>query len=326
LTRLSHELRLISEWEHFNVFRVSEASNGAPLQVTTMYAFHKLGLIDKLEIPVDTLKAFLTGLEETYKPNPYHNSTHAADVVQVVTATLCMDEFTSQLTDLEVLSLLLAACIHDVAHPGVNNAYLIKAYADMALTYNDNSINENWHLSCAFRILKDHNFLTHLSEADYRFVRRTIIDAVLYTDMMFHQQLLKQFQATMGVLGPNLDNWKDENRVLLLRYVLHACDISNPARPWSVCREWAVRITEENFAQGDREREEGLPVSPLNDRDKANPVKGQQVFCDMFVKPTFQIMAALAPNTAAKALAYAAENSERYEDFLAQGIIHLPDH
>lgn len=57
-------------------------------------------------------------MEEEYQPNPYHSSVHAADVTQAVAAMLAADAFTQQLTELELLSLIVAAIIHDLGHPG----------------------------------------------------------------------------------------------------------------------------------------------------------------------------------------------------------------
>ena len=57
-------------------------------------------------------------MEDLYLKNPYHNSTHAADVVQGLACLFSNNDFTAQLTDLEMLSMILACAIHDVGHPG----------------------------------------------------------------------------------------------------------------------------------------------------------------------------------------------------------------
>ena len=54
----------------------------------------------------------------------YHNSTHAADVTQALTYVLATDDLYKSFEPLEVAATITAALIHDVAHPGVSNAFL----------------------------------------------------------------------------------------------------------------------------------------------------------------------------------------------------------
>jgi len=51
----------------------------------------------------------------------------------------------------EIFSLLFAAIIHDFEHSGKTNNFHINAQTDLAVLYNDNSVQENHHLSSAFR-------------------------------------------------------------------------------------------------------------------------------------------------------------------------------
>ena len=60
----------------------------------------------------------LQEVEAAYNDKPYHNSMHAADVTQSVGALLATDGFSDQLTDLELLAVILASVVHDVGHPG----------------------------------------------------------------------------------------------------------------------------------------------------------------------------------------------------------------
>lgn len=58
------------------------------------------------------------------------------------------------------------------------------------------------------------------------------------------------------------------NACVSLQIALKCADISNPCRPWSVCKKWSQRVCDEFFKQGDSERELSLPVSSLCDRFK----------------------------------------------------------
>merc|ERR1719329_59074 len=64
--------------------------------------------------------------------------------------------------------------------------------------------------------------------------------------------------------------WEPDTRRMLRNVLLHFADISNPAKTFPLCKEWALRVLEEFFAQGDLEKQNGLPLQPLNDRSKTN--------------------------------------------------------
>ena len=57
--------------------------------------------------------------------------------------------------------------------------------------------------------------------------------------------------------------------------LLHMADISHPGKPWPLHLQWSHRIAEEYYKQGDQERKQGLPLSPLCDRDTGNLATSQ---------------------------------------------------
>jgi calcium/calmodulin-dependent 3',5'-cyclic nucleotide phosphodiesterase len=69
---------------------------------------------------------------------------------------------------------------------------------------------------------------------------------------------------------------------------MHAADVSNPAKAWSLSSEWAGRVMQEFFEQGDQEAEQGLPVSPFMDRAKTDIGKCQAGFISILIKPFFE--------------------------------------
>jgi hypothetical protein len=68
-----------TDWS-FNTFFLAE-SNKKPLMTVAKYVTQKFELDPLKDIETSTLEAFFSRVEGEYKPNPYHNATHAADVL-----------------------------------------------------------------------------------------------------------------------------------------------------------------------------------------------------------------------------------------------------
>lgn len=110
-------------------------------------------------------------IEQNYlATNPYHNSTHAADVLSV--SHLPFEPFSSfslqatayflrtercknLLSEFDMVASLIAAIIHDVDHPGRTNAFLCNSRHELALLYNDTAVLENHHVAKTFKLTLD---------------------------------------------------------------------------------------------------------------------------------------------------------------------------
>ena len=57
--------------------------------------------------------------------------------------------------------------------------------------------------------------------------------------------------------------------------LLHSADVSHPTKTWDLHKEWTARCMEEFFNQGDKEKEMGLDVSPLCDRNTTQVPQSQ---------------------------------------------------
>ena len=140
-----------------------------PLASMGLYLLRRSGLLHRFQIDEQKLSSFLHKIEGMYNPNPYHSALHATDVLQTLHAILHRGGVAQHLDDVGLLAAYFAAIIHDVGHTGVSNNFLIKTRHDLAVLYNDTTVQENMHLSSAFQLLgqKDYNFLSHLSEANF---------------------------------------------------------------------------------------------------------------------------------------------------------------
>ena len=78
-----------------------------------------------LDIEVETLCEYIRVIQKDYhQENPYHNAVHAADVVQTLNSLVHMagpDSFDLE----ELFSIFVAAVVHDVDHPGLNNTFQV---------------------------------------------------------------------------------------------------------------------------------------------------------------------------------------------------------
>lgn len=94
----------------------------------------------------------------------------------------------------------------------------------------------------------------------------------------------------------NVTMLNKEQRLCFARILLHAADISNTVRIWSISKRWSDLIVEEFFCQGDAEKVAGLTVSPGMDRSLATQASISLKFSDYIVKPYFAALKQLLPS------------------------------
>ena len=97
-----------------------------------------------------------------------------------------------------------------------------------------------------------------------------------------------------NLLGDNLTK-NFETQQIILNVIIHASDVSNPAKPNAVYTQWVDLVFKEFFNQGDIEKAKKLPVSMLCDRDTTNISKSQIGFISFVVRPTFESLVVLIP-------------------------------
>uniref|UniRef100_A0A8C1W418 Phosphodiesterase n=1 Tax=Cyprinus carpio TaxID=7962 RepID=A0A8C1W418_CYPCA len=328
---LARELNDLNKWG-LNIFRVADYSNNRPLSCIMFAIFQERDLLKTFGIPVDTFITYVMTLEDHYHANvAYHNSLHAADVTQSTHVLLSTPALDAVFTDLEILAALFAAAIHDVDHPGVSNQFLINTNSELALMYNDESVLENHHLAVGFKLLHEENcdIFQNLTKRQRQSLRKLVIDMVLATDMSKHMSLLADLKTMVetkkvtssGVLM--LDHYND--RIQVLRNMVHCADLSNPTKPLAVYRQWTERIMEEFFRQGDKERERGMEISPMCDKHTASVEKSQVGFIDYIVHPLWETWGDLVHPDAQEILDTLEDNRDWYQSTIPQSPSPPPD-
>ncbi|RLN57219.1 hypothetical protein BBJ29_006346 [Phytophthora kernoviae] len=250
-----------------------------------------------------------TRSDDGYLANPYHNSSHAADVVNSVNfliTTLADGQIRDTLTNLEFYAALVAAAIHDFRHPGKSNNYLIKAKHDLALQYNDRSILESMHLAETFFIMRDPlcDIFGRMKDKPYREIRKAIIEMVLSTDLSMHLQLVGNLKALLlqeaTVLAAGGSNSNSvpvptpkavTDPMMIMKVVIKCADIGHAAKKRKLHVVWSALIIEEFFLQGDNERAINSDISPFMDRHSENSAKNQVGFFEFIVLPFYDTVA-----------------------------------
>jgi len=93
----------------------------------------------------------------------------------------------------------------------------------------------------------------------------------------------------------SLVNGCAECAVFILKFLMHAADISNPTKKRDFAVRWAEAALEEFFAQGDLEKDLQLPISPLCDRRTVKKPDSQIGFLKFVIRPTFVLLGEIIP-------------------------------
>lgn len=342
----------LSQWD-FDIIQLAKLSGGSPLFFVgwaIMGSPHAqqamardLGqdfrietngynFVSQFSIPLPILCSFFRTVEAHYLPNPYHNSTHAADVLQTLHAMLHLGGKECASSQLDIFSLLVAAVVHDVGHPGLNNNFQIKTKSELAVQYNDVSVLENFSIAWLFKKLLGQprdftiDIFSGLSEQEFSKMRSIIVASILETDMTHHFALLKRIERHHEMLGSKTpDEWSksyqtNEGGTLdpsidLLCFLLHQADISNPAKPYPLFTFWTDKILAENYAQGDQEASLSMPKSPLCDRLTTDKKQSQIGFIKFVVLPSYQLLGDILPFFAKTVFPHLATSLEYWENY-----------
>ncbi|CAG9311583.1 PDE4C [Blepharisma stoltei] len=302
----------------FDIFKFSEENGQNSLQIIMNHLFNKFDFFNTLNIPQQQFKKLILRIQSGYKAeNPYHNSTHAADVVQAFHYMInsCGAKEICNFSPAEVAICYISAAIHDYQHPGLTNAFLVNTQHKLAMLYNDKAVLENFHISSAFNLTMkpSMNIFINMEENLQKLFRKKIIDLVLATDMSKHFEHLNNFQGL-------IDSGKvfsEEGKYASMELLMHFCDLSNAFRPFEISKKWTELINQEFFMQGDKEKELGIPISPTCNRDNVIVEKAQLNFVTYLIEPFISPMETLLPKFK-DLVEILNENKEELERILAE--------
>ncbi|XP_017759723.1 PREDICTED: high affinity cAMP-specific and IBMX-insensitive 3',5'-cyclic phosphodiesterase 8A-like isoform X2 [Eufriesea mexicana] len=328
------------EW-NFDIFKLEILTEKRPLLFLGMTIMNLYRVPARLSCEEKIIQNWLTVIEMNYQAqNSYHNSTHAADVLQATARFMQSERLKQILEPLDEVATLVAAAAHDVDHPGRSSQFLCNSDNKLAILYNDLSVLESHHAALTFKLsLSDDNvnIFKNLERETYKQFRQTVIDMILATEMTKHFEHLAKFMNVCSariVDNQQLDAYSDtvdmsvvlqpENVVLVKRMMIKCADVSNPTRPLRCCIEWARRIAEEYFNQTDEEKKLKLPVlMPMFDRLTCSIPKAQIGFVDFIINDMVEAWDAFIDMP--EMVGYMRQNYEKWNEYNERGISTIQD-
>lgn len=236
--------------------------------------------MEGLQLERTVFKEFVKSIEKDYGDNSYHNSRHAADVLQF-THYFVKNFITDEIDAKDTFCLYFSAIIHDHSHPGVTNQFLIATNDSLVEKYGMIGTLEHHHIATSFDKLKTYSFITKNSAFGYSDLMSCATELVLATDLGQQASIIAEFKSATSV-----------HKSVLKKMILKLADLSSSARKPVIHQKWSEAIWNELFLMGDKERELRLPISPGADRtlSRIENNKKQVGFMNFVVRPVYEAM------------------------------------
>lgn len=274
------------------------------------------GLVEHFKLNEQKLTNLLAAVSSHYRSIPYHNFNHITHVVHATWMIMQAPTTQSLLRKEEQLGLLIAALCHDLDHDGHSNSYHVHTQSELARLYNDVSVMENHHCALTFEVLrrKECAILEELDPETWRKVRKTIVAAILCTDMSNHFHMTQDFRKH----DTTFDHENDNDRLLLTKVILHAADIGNGVRPFAVNDVMSKRVHREFQVLAAEETKLAVPIT--FSIDSGNPLMCAQMevnFLNYVVQPLWERLVDVLPELK-PAMDNLVSNREKYTKLVTE--------
>eukprot|EP00980_Cylindrotheca_fusiformis_P013962 scaffold3628_cov112-Cylindrotheca_fusiformis.AAC.4 len=266
--------------------------------------------IDIGEEATSQLRNYLSSVASMYRDNPFHNFEHAshvtASVKKLLTRIVNVDDGNGLHTpsdDIDLVdmaahsygitsdpltqfSVVFSAIIHDMDHPGVPNAQLVKENTRSAQIYKKSIAEQNSvELAWAMLMGKEYAALRaciYHTEDDLRRFRQLVVNTVMATDIVDKelQTLRKARWETAFAETPVQDaslSSDDCKATIVIEHLIQASDVSHTMQHWHIYKSWNEKFFMECYSAYKAGRAGSDPSQ--------NWYKGEIGFFDFYVIP-----------------------------------------
>lgn len=189
---------------------------------------------------------------------PYHNFTHAVNVLHGAYQCLNRTGLLSTLAPWISLCILIAALGHDAGHTGRSNDQEHCAVSDLATRYTGTNVLEQHHCALTMQALRDSGLMgTWMEEhaLDFADMRALIVTCILHTDPRERAVLHDAFDSMVVGHAPFTPSpcpvWTRQHIgaiTICATFVLHCADLIHTVKPWTSYLQWVRRIRVETGA------------------------------------------------------------------------------
>ncbi|CAJ1967128.1 unnamed protein product [Cylindrotheca closterium] len=258
------------------------------------------------------LRTYLSNIASMYQDNPFHNFEHASHVVSSVKkllnrivnvgegnslgkhdsgSSLGLVDLTGHsygITSdpLTQFAVVFSAIIHDVDHPGVPNAQLVKENTRKAQIYRK-SVAEQNSVDLAWEMLMHEDYrelraCIYQTEEDLKRFRQLVVNTVLATDIVDKelQALRKARWETAFSQAESVDDdadTEDRKATIVIEHLIQASDVSHTMQHWHIYKAWNEKFFKECYGAFKAGRAD---VDP-----SINWYKGEIGFFDFYIIP-----------------------------------------
>jgi putative methionine-R-sulfoxide reductase with GAF domain len=281
----------------------------AELCAVVFQFFKEFGLIKRLSLDETKLQNLILAIHATYNDVPFHNFYHAFSVCHVSYMIMRHCGAAQCLTSLDIFACLIAALSHDCDHRGVSNQFLIEVSDSLAVEFSDDAVLERHHSRTASTVFAepDNNVFEPMQKADRKSARRTIIEAILGTDMSRHTEHVTHLheRAEKAILADKklaFDRNNTADRVALVKHIVHCADLSAQTLPPVVSEAFEQRVIDEFTAQVAKERQLNVEETSFMRglQDKKKRCELQLNFVGAVVLPLWRGMSKCFPECQAR--------------------------
>lgn len=200
----------------------------------------------------------------SYQRQPFHNFEHASHVVLSIVKLLGkMDAVGHNLSlsdPLTKFTVVLAALIHDVDHPGCPNTQLVQEKHPLALAYDNKTVAEQNSFDLAWDLLMKDCYTElrrtiYCDAAGFNRFREVLVHCIVSTDIM-DQDLNRnrklnwsrnfgsdEIKPTDGAAAASVNARKTS----ILELLLQVSDVAHTMQHWHKYRQWSGRLHEEMY-------------------------------------------------------------------------------